>query len=156
MPSIGQKEKDLMVAIKALGGVAGVEGIARLMGVSEDYAQQVCDYLVEKKHLVSRDRRFSLVTLWDGLEEDAKVLKDAARGRFTLGTYETPGLLVKAESSGAAQGREVHRASITRVRTVRDPAQGGDKRAPSEPEQQAREERAKEALERFTPVRAEY
>ena len=156
MPPLGRTERELMVVIKALGGAANPERIARFMRVSEGYAERTCDDLVEKRHLVRLGRGFRLVTHWDGLEEDAKLLKDAVRGRFTLGVYEAPGLLVKAEAPGAVQDRVVHPASITRVRTIRDPGQPGDEGASGEQEQRAKGKKATEALEKFTPVRLDY
>ena len=140
------------MAIKALGGVAQPAKMGELMGCSQDYADQICDDLVRKKYLAKEGLKYRLVADWDGLEEDAKVLRDEGRGRFTLGTYAA-----RAEAPGAVEARVSHPSSITRVRTIRDAAPpADDSTVPPEQEQREREKKAREALEKFTPMALDY
>ena len=67
MPAISQRERETLEVIKGLRGVAHPTKIGRAMGISADYAEQICDYLVWKKCLVRKGLKFELTTGWDGL-----------------------------------------------------------------------------------------
>ena len=67
MPAISQREKETLEVIKSLGGVVHPTKIGRAMGISGDYAEQICDYLVWKKYLVRQGLKFQLTTDWGGL-----------------------------------------------------------------------------------------
>ena len=67
MPAISQRERETLEVIRRLGGVAHPTKIGQAMGISADYAEQICDYLVWKKCLARRALRFQLTTEWDGL-----------------------------------------------------------------------------------------
>ena len=151
MPAISQREKEVLEVIKVLGGVARPEKIGEFTGFSQDYVEQICDYLVSKKYMVRQGFNFKLVTDWDGLEEDAKVLREAVRGRFTFGVYGP-----KGTAPGAVEGRVLHPSSLTRVRTIRDSGPTGDRRILDEHQEQMSEKKAREALEKFTPMALDY
>ena len=67
MPAISQREREVLDVIKGLGGVAHPTLIGKAMGVTGDYAEQMCDYLAWKKYLLRQGLKFRLITDWDGL-----------------------------------------------------------------------------------------
>ena len=67
MPAISQREREVLDAIKGMKGKAHPTSIGKALGVTSDYAEQICDYLVSKKYLVKQGLKFKLSTDWDGL-----------------------------------------------------------------------------------------
>ena len=67
MPAISQREKEVLEIIKSMGGVAHPTHIGKAMGVTGDYAEQMCDYLTYKRYVVRQGLRFKLIADWDGL-----------------------------------------------------------------------------------------
>ena len=67
MPAISQREKEVLEVIKDLGGVAHPTSIGKAMGVTGDYAEQMCDYLTWKKYVVRQGLKFRVIRDWDGL-----------------------------------------------------------------------------------------
>ena len=67
MPAISQRERETLETISQLGGLAHPTRVGQAMGISADYAEQICDYLVWKKFLVRQGLKFQISTGWDGL-----------------------------------------------------------------------------------------
>ena len=72
MPAISQRERETLDVIKGLGGVAHPTVIGKAMGVTGDYAEQICDYLTYKRYVVRQGLRFRLTADWDGLWVERK------------------------------------------------------------------------------------
>ena len=67
MPAISQREREVLDVIKDLGGTAHPTNVGKAMGITGDYAEQMCDYLVWKKYLTRQGLKFKVIRDWDGL-----------------------------------------------------------------------------------------